>query len=306
MMYASVIVSAYNRAGALKEKSLPCLLAQSDRDFEVILVDDGSTDKTAEVIKEFSKNLNIRYFFQKNSGVSVARNFGVREAKGDIVIFLDSDDELEPQCVQEIKKCFLENKTAEVIIPGFILKDEQGRKSYMRSVKRPAWMTGLGGGIALRRSVFADKNIFYDEGLRNFEDSDFGFRVVSRCELFFLDLPLYIYNFRSNIYRDADKNLSSDQSQLINNFKKFKEKNLDFYQSFGPEAMSYLFLWEGTLIADSDARVARNFFWQSFKLDKNLRNFSYFLLSASGSTIIYRSLHRLLIFLRRYYKIITN
>jgi glycosyltransferase involved in cell wall biosynthesis len=85
----SVIVPTYNRAGLLKE-ALRSVLAQEFRDFEVIVVDDGSTDDTPAILNSFGKE--IRFFKQDNKGAGAARNVGIQNALGDYVAFLDSDD----------------------------------------------------------------------------------------------------------------------------------------------------------------------------------------------------------------------
>lgn len=89
----SVIVPTYNYSRYIG-RTLSSVLAQTYKDFEVIIVDDGSTDKTKEVVETF-QDARIRYFFQKNQGACVARNRGVREAKGEYFLFEDADDMLE-------------------------------------------------------------------------------------------------------------------------------------------------------------------------------------------------------------------
>lgn len=306
-MFATIVIPAYNRARALREKSLPSVVLQTDKDFEVIVVDDGSSDGTKNAVGDFEARLdNIRYFRQDKAGVSAARNNGVNKARGEIVVFLDSDDELRPEYLAEVKKVFSEQPSAEIIIPGFVLKDEFGKESYLQSKARPKWMIGLGGGIALKKTVFTEKKIFYDENLENFEDSDFGFRAAAACDIVFLDKPLYVYNFHSDIYGENFGNLSTDSEKSFNNLARFKAKNLEFYKNCGPAALSYFYFWEGTVIAPFDAAAASKSFWASFALHKNIRSFVYFLMSFPGSPALYKKLHRVLIFLRRHYKVLKN
>ncbi|MBL8030125.1 MAG: glycosyltransferase family 2 protein [Candidatus Doudnabacteria bacterium] len=91
--FFSVIICSYNRRKLLVD-ALKSLRAQIFKDFEVIVVDDGSTDCT---IKEMGNFPEIRYFYKKHSGVAEARNFGILKAKGEYVTFLDSDDVYLPQ-----------------------------------------------------------------------------------------------------------------------------------------------------------------------------------------------------------------
>ena len=87
--FFSVIIPTYNRAHML-ERAIKSVLAQTYKNFELIVVDDGSTDETKELL---SKYKDIHYYKIDNSGVSFARNFGVSKSKGKYLCFLDSDDE---------------------------------------------------------------------------------------------------------------------------------------------------------------------------------------------------------------------
>ena len=98
----SVIIPAYNREKVIEE----CILsvtAQSYGNFEIILVDDGSADKTAEICEKFAQSdKRIRFFAADHGGVSAARNKALDEAMGEFVFFLDSDDCLHPLCFEEM------------------------------------------------------------------------------------------------------------------------------------------------------------------------------------------------------------
>lgn len=88
----SIIIPAYNAADYLVQ-TIESVLNQTYSDFELILVDDGSTDRTCEIIKDYQgKDARIKYFYKENGGVSSARNLGLQKATGDFVSFLDSDD----------------------------------------------------------------------------------------------------------------------------------------------------------------------------------------------------------------------
>ena len=89
-MKISVIIPTYNRILFLK-RSIDSVLAQTLQPYEIIIVDDGSTDGTSAMIKKNYPNLKL--IFQENKGVSAARNIGVKASSGDWVCFLDSDDE---------------------------------------------------------------------------------------------------------------------------------------------------------------------------------------------------------------------
>ncbi|MDX5340315.1 MAG: glycosyltransferase family 2 protein, partial [Cyclobacteriaceae bacterium] len=89
-MFFSIIIPVYNRPLELEEL-LGSIAAQSYRDFEVIVVEDGSTVKSSDVVRQWTSKINVQYFYQENSGQGFARNFGMQKANGDFFVILDSD-----------------------------------------------------------------------------------------------------------------------------------------------------------------------------------------------------------------------
>jgi glycosyltransferase involved in cell wall biosynthesis len=89
-MFFSCIIPVYNRPGELKDL-LSSLLSQTYAQFEVVVVEDGSTLRCDEIVTSFSEDLSIRYFYQENTGQGFARNYGMQQAKGDFFVILDSD-----------------------------------------------------------------------------------------------------------------------------------------------------------------------------------------------------------------------
>jgi len=302
--YISIIIPVYNRANLVKSRSLKSALRQTDQGSEIVVVDDGSSDDLESSLRDLIDKKKVIYLRQKHKGVSAARNLGVKHAKGKVVVFLDSDDELKPNYISSIKECFAK-RGAEVVIPGFILQDERGRVSKA-TLQKPRWMLGMGGGIALKKSVFTQKGIWYDERLRNFEDSDFGFRVGAEAKIVFLNKFIYVYHFKSLIYKESETHLSSDPQYQLEHFKNFKEKHLDFYRKSGPEALSFLYFWEGTLYAQSDLKCARKSFIEALRVKPSLRVLVYLLMASFGSIAIYRQLNRIFIYIVRKYKILRS
>lgn len=117
MIYISIIVPVY-QAGGYIERCLQSLLNQRFTDYEIICIDDGSTDKSAQIIKDFIvKYPIIRYYYQPNKGVSAARNLGLSKANGVYVLFVDSDDTLRKNTIKAL--CNKVKKTkAEILIFG--------------------------------------------------------------------------------------------------------------------------------------------------------------------------------------------
>lgn len=125
----SIIIPTYNCAPFLAD-ALNSSIRQSIGDIEVIVINDGSTDNTDEIIKPYLNK--IKYFKQENKGLSAARNRGFRESKGDYICFLDADDILLPEKFEKQLKVFNEYPDCGVVISGFIFVEEDGKMEVMR------------------------------------------------------------------------------------------------------------------------------------------------------------------------------
>lgn len=103
-MFFSVIIPVYNRIDEVDEL-LRSLLAQSERNFEVIIVEDGSTQPCGAAVEDArSRGLDVRYFFKENEGRSIARNYGMERARGDYFVFFDSDCVIPPDYFRKLAK----------------------------------------------------------------------------------------------------------------------------------------------------------------------------------------------------------
>ena len=100
MPFFSVIVPLYNKENFV-ENTLKSVLNQNFTDFEVIIVNDGSIDKSEEKVKGFNDD-RIKYFYQENQGASSARNFGIEKANSNYIAFIDADDYWFPNFLQEM------------------------------------------------------------------------------------------------------------------------------------------------------------------------------------------------------------
>src|SRR5690606_13508043 len=107
-MKVSVILPTFNRADYLK-RSIDSVLNQTYPHFELIIVDDGSTDGTAFLLDSYRKHPQIQIFFQENTGVSSARNLGIKNSHSSLLAFIDSDDEWLPHKLDTQVKKVMEN-----------------------------------------------------------------------------------------------------------------------------------------------------------------------------------------------------
>jgi glycosyltransferase involved in cell wall biosynthesis len=109
MLFFSVIIPVYNRSHLLGE-TIDTVLAQSYRHFEIILVDDGSTENIKEILRQkYSNELRLKYFRKQNEERGAARNYGLKQAIGDFAVFFDSDDFMKPDYLEILNKIVNEN-----------------------------------------------------------------------------------------------------------------------------------------------------------------------------------------------------
>lgn len=106
----SIIVPVYNRPGEVDEL-LASLAKQTDKGFETIIVEDGSTVRCEEQCEAFKDKANVRYFYKCNEGRSIARNYGIDRADGDFFVFVDSDCILPPDYIQSLRQALKDNPT---------------------------------------------------------------------------------------------------------------------------------------------------------------------------------------------------
>jgi len=204
----SIIVTAYNAADYIS-RAIESILIQSYRNFEIIVVDDGSTDNTADIVREF-KNEPIKYFFKENGGVASARNFGLQKSGGSFIIMLDSDDMMTPDYIASHLQGFEQHPEADMVYCDDLLIDEQDKP--IRVINRPEYsnpdgiisdMFRCGFPVVhfktcIKRSVF-DKLGLYDERLIVAEDYDMMRRFVKQqLKMRHLPAALYLRRLRAD------------------------------------------------------------------------------------------------------------
>jgi glycosyltransferase involved in cell wall biosynthesis len=207
MPKVSVIIPAYNHGHFLGE-AVQSVLDQTFPDFELIVVDDGSTDNTKEAVESF-KDPRIRYIYQENRGVSAAQNTGIRASSGEYIAILGADDIWLPQNL-ELKVKVLDSRpeVALVCSDGFIFDDTTGVTlgsmwhlyspglNPRRAARQPLRELLSRASIfirpqftVLRREVFTEVG-YFDESLRIGEDWEMFIRIVQCFPIEILDVPL--------------------------------------------------------------------------------------------------------------------
>ncbi len=281
----TIIIPTYNRAD-LVPRAINSALNQTFKDFEIIIVDDGSTDNTKDVIKKYLENNNkIKYIFQKNSGaVASPRNTAIKLARGKYIALLDDDDEWLPSKLEKQIKLF--NNNIGIVGSGcYFVYDNNYLKKKTYEIK------GLNNNNHLHKilkdrfivsssSVIIPKYIFdkvglFDEKCRVTEDWDLYIRILKHYKFSYINEPLFFYhihdiNISGNI--SANKFINDHKRTLIKHKEEW-DNNLKAKSKLLRNIGSYFMVLNNT-------KEARNYFWQSIKIDPfYIRNYINFTLS---------------------------
>jgi len=208
-MRFSIIIPLYNKAPYVK-KALESVICQTFRDFEVIIVDDGSFDNSYNAAKEALRDsiVNHKLIQQENAGVSTARNNGVVASKGDFLCFLDADDwwaptflermdifirEYPDACIYGTNYYYVKNGQQHVCVSTADTGYINYCRVYAEKLEMPLWT----GSVCLPRTVFEEMGGF-KPCLRLGEDFDLWIRIALKYKVAFLNEPLSYY------YQDSD------------------------------------------------------------------------------------------------------
>jgi glycosyltransferase involved in cell wall biosynthesis len=195
--HVSVIIPTYNRGWILHE-ALESVLAQDYTDFELIVVDDGSTDRTPAVLQRYGRHL--RLLNQKNRGVSAARNRGITAARGNLITFLDSDDLWLPGKLKTQVDFFQNHPEALICQTEEIWIRKGVRVNPAKRHRKPSGMIFepslhlclvSPSAVMVRRRLFEQVGMF-DESLPACEDYDLWLRVGCRYPIHLIESPLVV------------------------------------------------------------------------------------------------------------------
>jgi len=218
----SVVIATFNRANFLSE-TIDSILAQSFQDFELIVVDDGSSDNTREVVERYGSR--VQYLHQPNRGPSAARNFGVAHARAPWIAFQDSDDLSLPDHLESLYIYAQKFPACAVVFGngGYLEGPEHNRRTIIPP-KKSKRLEERGVGLAdlfeksimrLQASMIArtayESVGGMDESLRICHDLDLFFRLFMSYSVGYLDRVLFLYRkHEGNITRDDELRLTEN------------------------------------------------------------------------------------------------
>ena len=219
-MLFSVIIPLFNKENEIKE-TLNSVFGQTYKDFEVIVIDDGSTDSGLSLVKALDFH-SLRVFSQANAGVSAARNKGISEAKGDFCVFLDGDDILLPEHLANLSELIIQCPDDVFYSTAHLLKENnilyptteikinaviQGRvrSPFQEFYKGLALVNS--STACIRRKTLIDFNFRFPEGFSRGEDLFLWISLISRFGIVHTNIPTVVIN-RDALSRSAHRELN--------------------------------------------------------------------------------------------------
>ncbi len=227
----SVIIPTYNR-GAIIEKSIRSVLNQTYKDFELIIVDDGSSDNTREVVEAIGDE-RIKYHYQQNAGASAARNAGIMLAQYDYIAFQDSDDIWHEDKLEKQMNAF-ENASSRVgiVYSSYTLHapngdtveypDDEMKKSMRSGFIFPYLLIRnmIGTPTMLIKKEVFEKVGMFDTSLRSFEDYELALRICKEYHAQIVDEVLVdAYIMDSGVNQDV-AGIFGTRCLIVGNYKK--------------------------------------------------------------------------------------
>ena len=251
MCKVSVVMPAYNCARFIGE-AMTSVLSQTETDLELIVINDGSTDATLEIVKSIATtDSRVRVLSQPNSGKpSIARNRGLEQAAGEFICFLDGDDVYRSRKIQEGLEVFRKHPSIQLVFHDVKFIDEAGIEqltTYLKSVgfaekvlpssrrlyesmficnERSLFFfmcttvtTILMSSVLIRRKRLTAEGVFFPENLTIGEDIDLWFRLVLPGGVAYMDQPLSSYRlYATSVTKRPDRNLCDPVLAHIKNY----------------------------------------------------------------------------------------
>lgn len=236
----SAIIPLYNKAPYI-ENAIQSVLNQTCQEFELVIVNDGSTDNSLDLCKYLLQDVTVEYQIieQQNFGVSTARNNGIKTAKYNYIAFLDADDWWEPTFLEEIKNLIKDFPEAAIYTSSYIkvkngknipaqigISTDFGRGyfDYCEAYSKSPWMPIWTGATILKKEVFNEITGFNPK-LKLGEDFDLWLRIALKYKIALINNPLAYYNQDVTQQGRAVGNLHKPENHMLWHLDFFEEKS---------------------------------------------------------------------------------
>lgn len=243
----SIIIPLYNKEKFI-QNTLEKVLEQSFQDFEVIIINDGSTDGGERVVRGIQDE-RIKYFWQENQGVSSARNKGISLAKYEYICFLDADDEWKENHLISLLETIQKFPNAGMYCSRYVTKinEKKSIHTYLKDITNDYegyvedfFHSSLVGRVALTSALCIHKKVFneiggFDSNISSGEDLDYWIRIALRFPIVITNKETMVYNFQVSESLSKTK-ITAKKLPDFNKFREYENKNqslkafLDIYR----------------------------------------------------------------------------
>jgi len=295
----SVILPTYNRA-LLLPRAIKSVLNQTYKNFELIIIDDNSTDNTKKIVDGF-KDKRIKYIrYKVNKGAAASRNTGIKLAKGEYIAFQDSDDEWLPEKLEKQMKVFENLSSKYGVIYSAYWRLSNGRKKYLpffnlNKREEDIHKNLLGACFVAMVTIVCRKECFkkvgfFDEKLPRHEDWELAIRLSKKYLFKYINEPL------TNVYHQSKNSISSNADALIKSTEMIVEKYKEDIKKEQGLLSEYYFTIGNMFFAKEDFENGKRYFIKAKTLNPlTIR----FLICAPIIIFVPRLYVKLLLFIRR-------
>jgi CMP-N-acetylneuraminic acid synthetase len=220
----TIYITNYNYGKFIKQ-SIESALNQSLQDFELLIIDDGSTDNSKEIIETYRNHSQVTIIYQQNQGLNVTNNIAMRASRGKYIMRLDADDFLDPHALMILSDALERDQELGMVFPDYFLVDEHGnvlnverRNSFKDSVSlmdMPAH-----GACTMIRKLYLESVGGYDEEFMCQDGYELWIKFSTRYKVLNVPTPLFYY-------RQHGKNLTSNEQRILTTRSRIKEKYLE-------------------------------------------------------------------------------
>ncbi|MGH1518937.1 glycosyltransferase family 2 protein [Chryseobacterium sp. JK1] len=238
----SIIVPSFNHAKHLEE-CIQSVKNQSYTNWECIIIDDGSTDDTRSVATKLTDD-KIQYIHQENSGVSSARNQGIKAATGDYILPLDADDTLNPLALEKMLEVFEKNKDTLIVFSDTVYFGHINKTSNLQekfSMKELLLQNRLFCTSMFPKKYFDQGIVFDEELIHGFEDWEFWIQLISshrELPITKIDYPVFNYRMHPVNSRNNDIIKNDNKKEII--YHTVYEKHKALFHEFFPSYIALL------------------------------------------------------------------
>ncbi len=215
--------------GKYLNKSINSALKQNFQNFEIIIIDDGSTDNSKKIIEKFRKKKNIRIFYRKSKGLLNNINFAIRASRANFILRLDADDYLDSNALTVLHKKISENKEIAMVYPDYYEVDINGKFLNLNrniSLDKQSKLKDIPahGACSLIRKTFLEEVGYYDVKVDRQDGFDIWFKFINNYKIKNVNIPLFYYRQHKNNLTTNQRKLLKIRSKLAQKF--VRDRNL--------------------------------------------------------------------------------